>query len=63
MTVAVSDKDSKEFREEGGSGSTQDAAHFATQHDEDVSIEASLLVQGKVRGLQGVNCRVAWSVR
>eukprot|EP00198_Chlamydomonas_reinhardtii_P008649 XP_001697986.1 predicted protein [Chlamydomonas reinhardtii] len=48
VTVAVSDKDSKEFREEGGSGSTQDAAHFATQHDEDVSIEASLLVQGKV---------------
>lgn len=39
VTVAVSDKDSREFREEGGSGSTQDAEHFSTQRDEDVSIQ------------------------
>ncbi|GLI61786.1 hypothetical protein VaNZ11_004286, partial [Volvox africanus] len=43
-TVAVSDKDSHEFRQGGGTGSTQDAEHFATQRETDASIEASLLL-------------------
>ncbi|GIL62296.1 hypothetical protein Vafri_16581 [Volvox africanus] len=43
-TVAVSDKDAHEFRQGGGTGSTQDAEHFATQRETDASIEASLLV-------------------
>ncbi|GIM09512.1 hypothetical protein Vretimale_13384 [Volvox reticuliferus] len=43
-TVAVSDKDAQEFRQGGGTGSTQDAEHFATQMEADASIEASLLV-------------------
>ncbi|EFJ52883.1 hypothetical protein VOLCADRAFT_86312 [Volvox carteri f. nagariensis] len=43
-TVAVSDKDAHEFRQGGGTGSTQDAEHFATQREADASIEASLLV-------------------
>ncbi|KAG2502228.1 hypothetical protein HYH03_000714 [Edaphochlamys debaryana] len=46
MTVAVSDKEAVKFREEGGTGSTQDSLHFSKQEDEDATIDACLLTRG-----------------